>query len=91
MDCIVCNKTGPIYRLVHEDAVGVCEQCVAEHVAPDVDDATCRYCDSVADYDLVEFTGAVTATAGESEEDYEPVTEGVVCQRHLSEFRGEDA
>ena len=91
MDCIVCNQTGPVYRLVDEDAVGVCEQCVAEHVSASVDDASCLYCGAPGDYDLAEFVGAVTATGEESRDDYEVVAEGVVCRRHLSVLRGENA
>ncbi|WP_232702290.1 hypothetical protein [Halobacterium wangiae] len=91
MDCLVCNKTGPIYRLVDGDVVGICEQCVAEHVSPNVGSATCLYCGEAGDYDLVEFVGAVTAAGEESREDYEVVTENVVCRDHLSELRREDA
>ena len=90
MDCIVCNQTGPVYRLVDEDAVGVCEQCVAEHVSANVDNSACLYCEAPGDYDLAEFVGGVATAGEESRDDYEVVTEGVVCRRHLSELRGEN-
>ena len=91
MDCIVCNKTGPIYRLVDGDAIGICEQCVAEHVPADIDNATCLYCGQPGDYDLVEFVGAVKAAGEESQEEYERVTDDVVCRSHLEKLRREDA
>jgi hypothetical protein len=89
MDCVVCNQTGGVYRLVDGDVAAVCEQCVAEYLPPDLDNATCLYCDSPADYDLVEYTGPVVEAGNEDEADYEMMTEGVVCQRHLDNLRGE--
>lgn len=91
MDCVVCNKTGPVYRLVDGSVVGICEQCVAEHVSTNVDDATCLYCGRPGDYDLVEFVGAVTAAGEESREDYEQLARGVVCRDHLADLRAEGA
>ncbi|MFB6269648.1 MAG: hypothetical protein ABEH83_06875 [Halobacterium sp.] len=89
MNCIVCNKTGATYRLVGPETVAVCEQCVAEHLTGDVDTETCLYCGRRGDYDLAEDTGAVAGA--ETPEEYEVVTEGVVCRDHVSNLRGEES
>jgi hypothetical protein len=89
MDCVVCNQTGGVYRLVDGDVAAVCEQCVAEYLPPDMDNATCLYCDDHAEYDLVEYTGPVVDAGDEREEHYDLMTEGVVCQRHLDDLRAE--
>ncbi|MFB6071674.1 MAG: hypothetical protein ABEJ88_01765 [Halobacterium sp.] len=91
MDCVVCNKTGAIYRLVDGRTEGVCEQCVAEYLTSDVDNDTCLYCDAAADFDLHEYTGPVAAGAEGSSEHFELVTEGVVCRQHLEDLIGEGA
>jgi hypothetical protein len=89
MDCVVCNKTGATYRLVGGDELAVCEQCVAEHLTRDVDNDTCLYCERPGDYDLAEDTGAVAGS--KTPEEYEVVTEGVVCRDHVSKFRREES
>lgn len=89
MDCEVCNQTGGTYRLVGGDRVGVCEQCVAEHLLDELDDETCMYCGGSADYDLVEYTGPLTTADEEAEDDQEFVAAGVVCGGHLKELRSE--
>ena len=89
MDCVVCNRTGTTYRLVAESAepVGVCEQCVAEHLTSE-DDDTCVYCAKSGGYDLVEDTSAVVAS--ESQAERVVVTPGVVCRNHLRDLRREN-
>ena len=89
MDCVVCNQTGGTYRLVGGDRLGVCEQCVAEHLLDELDDDTCMYCGGPADYDLVEYTGPLTAAEAETEDHEEFVAGGVICVRHLDDLRGE--
>ncbi|MCD2204167.1 hypothetical protein [Halobacterium sp. KA-6] len=90
MDCVVCNRTGTAYRLVDERAaaLGVCEQCVAEHLASAADDA-CVYCATAGGYDLVEDTSAVVAS--ESQAERVVVTSGVVCHDHVGDLRRENA
>ncbi|MCG1003589.1 MULTISPECIES: hypothetical protein [Halobacterium] len=89
MDCVVCNRTGTTYRLVDESAqpLGVCEQCVAEHLTSAADDA-CVYCANSGDYDLVEDTSAVVAS--ESQAERVVVTPGVVCRNHVGDLRREN-
>ncbi|MXR22009.1 hypothetical protein [Halobacterium bonnevillei] len=87
MNCAVCNQTGVVYRLVGEETLGLCEQCVAEHLTTDVDNETCLYCSEPGSYDLAEDTGAVPGT--ESPEEYEVVTAGVVCGDHVSTLKQE--
>ena len=89
MDCEVCNQTGGTYRLVGGDRVGVCEQCVAEHLLDELEDETCIYCGGPADYDLVEYTGPLTGEGEEAAADDEHVATGVVCAVHLKELRSE--
>ncbi|MGB9965229.1 hypothetical protein [Halobacterium sp. CBA1126] len=87
MDCVVCSRTGTAYRLVgeHAEPLGVCEQCVAEHLTSA--DGACVYCANPGDYDLVEDTSAVVAS--ESQDEREVVTPGVVCRDHLGTLRRE--
>ena len=91
MDCIVCNQTGGTYRLVAgEGRLGVCEQCVAEHLLDELDDETCMYCGGSADYDLFEYVGPVTDSERENgAEERDLVAAGVVCASHLEDLRGE--
>ena len=89
MDCEVCNQSGGTYRLVDGDRVGVCEQCVAEHLLDELEDDTCMYCGGPAEYDLVEYTGPVADAEEESEDDEEFVATGVVCGDHLDDLRSE--
>ena len=89
MDCVVCHRTGTAYRLVDENAdpLGVCEQCVAEHLTSATDGA-CVYCASAGGYDLVEDTSAVAAS--ESQAERVVVTPGVVCHDHVGALRREN-
>jgi len=89
MDCAVCNQTGGTYRLVDGDRVGVCEQCVAEHLLDELDDETCMYCGGPADYDLVEYTGPLAGADKENDDHEELVAAGVVCGRHIDDLRSE--
>lgn len=89
MDCEVCNQTGVTYRLVAGDRVGVCEQCVAEHLLDELDDETCMYCGGPADYDLVEYTGPLADETEEAEEHQEFVAASVICADHLDDLRSE--
>ena len=90
MDCVVCHRTGTAYRLVDENAdpLGVCEQCVAEHLA-DAADGACVYCETAGGYDLVEDTSAVAASESRAERGV--VTRGVVCRDHVETLRRENA
>lgn len=88
MDCVVCNKTGATYRVIGEDTLAICEQCVAEHLTTGVGNDTCLYCERSGDYDLAEDTGAVAGS--ETPDEYEVVTEGVVCRNHVSKLRSAD-
>ncbi|WP_336037867.1 hypothetical protein [Halobacterium yunchengense] len=89
MDCTVCSQTGAAYRLVGAEPLAVCEQCVAAYLAGAVDSGTCVYCSRAGDLDLAEDTGALAGSA--SPDEYEVVSEGVVCADHVSRLRGEDA
>lgn len=89
MNCVVCDQAGVAYRLVGEGTLGVCEQCVAEHLATDGDEDGCVYCSRLGTYDLVEDTGAVAGT--ESPDDYEILLEDIVCSTHVSELQHEEA
>ena len=91
MDCLVCNQTGVLYRLVAgEGELGVCEQCVAEHLLDELDDDTCMYCGGTGDYDLVEYVGPVVDGDGADEaSERDLVAEGVVCAGDLEALRSE--